>query len=100
MNPTEAKSHLVLDALVSGGVDTILSVLTEPSTRFPIIQNQPTRFSPLPSSPSISVCKARKLMMSHKGNQIDIWKLGSAIADGSRSSGYVSIGGSTSNRIA
>ncbi|KAJ3206882.1 U3 small nucleolar RNA-associated protein [Dinochytrium kinnereticum] len=64
-----------VDAIVSGGVDTILTVTTSVSS-FP--HSKQIRHNPFPQKPIVSVAEGARLVMCRYSDRVKVWALGEA----------------------
>lgn len=71
--------RVIMDHLISGGVDTQLSVLAHPSDRFPRAIMQPVRLSPFPKQPMTHICAEKRLLLTHDNDRLALWRLGNAL---------------------
>jgi hypothetical protein len=79
------KQQLMVDVLISGGVDTYLTLQVEPTQRFSSSRShqfqQPVRIPPFPTprqqqQPMVRVCAKQRLLVSYQADTVSIWRLG------------------------
>ncbi|KAI8801389.1 quinon protein alcohol dehydrogenase-like superfamily [Cladochytrium replicatum] len=65
-----------VDSLVSGGVDTQLTI-SQPASEFPIVSH--IRLPPFPLQPLISVSRGARAVMCRYLDRVKVWKVGTGI---------------------
>lgn len=85
------KQPFLIDALVSGGIDSNLTVMLNPATSFNSQEVQPTRFSPFPAHSPITLCKSKRMILCHLENRLCLWSLGKSVQTEAIQQGFLPI---------
>ena len=74
----QSSGRVLFDHLISGGVDTQLTVLSNPIPRFPHTSVQPVRLPPFPKQPMAHLCRGKRLLLTHDDDRLSLWKIGTS----------------------